>query len=39
MLGIFHNDLLLGDEIMDKGARQVEAMRPGTIVARKSITL
>lgn len=38
-LVIFHHDPSHDDEFMDEIARQAEAMRPGTIVAREAMTL
>ncbi|MDA0664493.1 MAG: MBL fold metallo-hydrolase [Proteobacteria bacterium] len=38
-LVIFHHDPNHNDDFMDEVARQAEAMRPGTIVAREGLTL
>lgn len=38
-LVIFHHDPNHNDDFMDAVARQAEAMRPGTIVAREGLTL
>ena len=36
---IFHHDPEHDDDFMDKVAREAEDARPGTIVARESMTL
>jgi len=38
-LVIFHHDPSHNDKFMDEVARQAEAMRPGTVVAREGMTL
>ena len=38
-LVIFHHDPSHDDDFMDEVARQAEAARPGTVVAREGMTL
>ena len=38
-LAVFHHDPSHDDDFMDGVARDAEAMRPGTVVAREGMTL
>ena len=38
-LVIFHHDPSHDDDFMDEVAKQAEALRPGTVVAREGMTL